>query len=87
MEANLTSTVERARRDIEIIGGLQEQVNPMHNKMEKLAEALERARYLHEEGKKDMERIKKKLFQAEQQSSALDHKFCQKVIKRSSKTN
>ena len=51
------AATEQARLDVEIIRGLQEQVNLMHNKVDKLTEALERAQVLHKEGKQDMETV------------------------------
>ena len=60
MAANVAA--ERARSDVEIIGGLWEQVNPMYDKVEKLTEAMERAHLLHEEGQRDMKMVKKKLY-------------------------
>ena len=43
------------KMDIKIIRGLREQVNPMHDKVEKLTVAMERAQLLHEEGQREVE--------------------------------
>ena len=64
MKAELTAAanaaVEHARLDAEIIRGLQEQVNPIHDKVEKLMEAMERVRLLHKEHQQEMEMVKQK---------------------------
>ena len=62
------AAAEQARLDVKIIGGLLEQVNPMHDKVERLTVDIERAQLLHEEGQREVEAMKQKLYKIEEQA-------------------
>ena len=55
-------------------------MNLLHKKMDKIGEAYKRACYLREERKKDVEKLKEKLLQVEQQLAKFKHDLALKAM-------
>ena len=59
---------------------LQERVNPLYKEIELIGAAFQRALYLREEWKKDVEIMKEKLLQAEQRLAKSEHDMALKAM-------
>ena len=68
-----SAAAKKAKSDAIKIKKLQERVNPLHREVKKIGEAYERACDLPREWKKDVEILKRRLLQVEQQLAKFEH--------------
>ena len=80
LTATTSAAAKKAESDAAIIKSLREHVNPLHKEIDKIGKAYERACYLREEREKDMETMKEKLLQVEQQWAKSEHDLAMKAI-------